>query len=379
MKIQIALLTFSALSLASSAFAQSTLYWDVNGASGGMGGTGNWASNTSVRWNTAADGSGSSVQWTDGNTASFGGTAGTVTVAGDKTVANLEFTTGGYLLNPNGNTINLNGSSITVDTADNNTVTIGTGLLRAGAGTGTNARTINVGAGDSLVINTWINSSFDGGFIKAGSGTLTMGNGTNSYAGGTTVSAGTLLISNSTGSAMGSRAVSVFAGATLGGTGNIVLGFNTSNMTINGTLSPGDTTHSAGILSITVSGTANPHVIFGIDSTLEMNLGTSSDKVSFVTSGDFLQGSGNAVLALTLGTGFDYGNTYTIFENVTTTGFTFENITGYDTANYSAVFQQNGLNYELSFTPVPEPGTVALMGFAMGGAAMMLRRRSRPA
>lgn len=77
-------------------------------------------------------------------------------------------------------------------------------------------------------------------------------------------------------------------------------------------------------------------------------------------AGDWLLGSGNAILEINQITGFNYANTYTIFENVTTAGFTFASITGYDTSGYSANFSQSGNNYNLSFTAIPEPSNMLI-------------------
>ncbi|MDM0010534.1 autotransporter-associated beta strand repeat-containing protein [Variovorax sp. J22G73] len=59
-----------------------------------------------------------------------------------------------------------------------------------------------------------------GSLVKVGSGTLTLA-GANSYTGGTTVAAGTLSVNNASGSATGTGAVQVLAGATLAGSGAI--------------------------------------------------------------------------------------------------------------------------------------------------------------
>lgn len=204
---------------------------------------------------------------------------------------------------------------------------------------------------------------------KTGNGIVALNHATgNVYTGSTTVSAGTLLLNNTSNSATGTGAVTVASGATLGGAA-ILAPSAGNNVTINGTLSPGN---SPGTMEFNLSGTSK--LDFGSASTLAFDLGTSSDLVDFTTAGNWLSGSGNATLALTLGSGFSYANTYTIFSDVTTAGFTFAAITGYDNINQTANFAQNGNNYELSFTAVPEPATIgflALAGFAMVG----LRRR----
>ncbi len=95
---------------AATALAQATYHWDTDGdaANENYGGTGTW--NTSLaHWNTANNGSGSLVAWTNpgsfttnsGDNATFGGTGGTVTVGESVAVrlmtvgANSTYTFGG--------------------------------------------------------------------------------------------------------------------------------------------------------------------------------------------------------------------------------------------------------------------------------------------
>jgi autotransporter-associated beta strand protein len=220
-------------------------------------------------------------------------------------------------------------------------------------------------------------------FVKKGEGTQTLSN-TNTYSGNTTVEAGTLGLTgggsinssalidvqaNGTLSIAGVTTSTTVGGATaqtLQGTGTVNLGAKTMVIGSLGTLAPGA---SPGTLQFTAT---TGKLDFASGSEIAFELGTSSDLISFTSTGDWLSGSGNATLALSLITGFDYGNTYTIFENVTTAGFAFTDITGYDTAGYSANFVQNGDNYDLSFTVVPEPATVLLGSL---GLLMLLRRR----
>ena len=107
----------------------------------------------------------------------------------------------------------------------------------------------------------------------------------------------------------------------------------------------------------------------------------TADLVAFTaapTSGEWLSGAGTATLALN-GT-IDYTHTYTIFQNAIATGytggFTFAAITGYDTADYTAVVAQVGNDYDLTFAAVPEPGT---WGMLLGGLATLIaiQRRRR--
>jgi autotransporter-associated beta strand protein len=211
----------------------------------------------------------------------------------------------------------------------------------------------------------------------------------NTYTGDTTITAGTLDLSGS-GSINASALIDVQASGTLSiagvttsttigsvapqtlqGLGTVNLGDKTLTIGGSGTLAPGA---SSGTLEFIAS--AGGKLDFAANSTIAFELGTTSDLIAFTSAGDWLTGSSNATLALSLLAGFDYANTYTIFENVTTTGFTFANITGYDTGAYTANFEQSGDDYNLSFTVIPEPSSALLGGLA---GLLLLRRRRRSA
>lgn len=207
-----------------------------------------------------------------------------------------------------------------------------------------------------------------GGIDKRFVGTLILA-GNNSYAGGTVITTGLLAVENTVGSATGSGAVTVSAGGGLGGSGIIAPGAG-NNVVVSGLLSPGN--NDADVLTFNLSGASK--LDFASGSKVELTLGTASDSIAFTTAGDWLSGSSNAVLELTLGGGFSYANVYTIFSNATTVGFDVAGVTGYDTVNYNHVFSQVGSDYVLSFQVVPEPSVIALVGI---GAWMLLLRRRR--
>jgi len=65
---------------------------------------------------------------------------------------------------------------------------------------------------------------------------------------------------------------------------------------------------------------------------------------------------------------------YTVFQNTSTTGFNFSQITGYDTAHYTAQVTKTANNYQVAFTPTPEPTSLV---FLIGGLGMLCNRRRR--
>ncbi len=204
--------------------------------------------------------------------------------------------------------------------------------------------------------------------VKSGTGTQTLG-GNNYYTGSTGITGGTLIV-NGTHTGGGTYTVGDGVGTDiLGGSGTLALATNAGvNVASGGQISPGN---SAGNLKLTLDGTAK--LDFAANSSLAFDLGADSDLISFTTLGDWLSGSGNPTLALTLGTGFSYANAYTIFSNVSTIGFGLAGITGYDAGSYNASFGKVGNDYVLSFTAIPEPVSLALLG--VGGLLMLPKRR----
>jgi hypothetical protein len=171
------------------------------------------------------------------------------------------------------------------------------------------------------------------------------------------VNAGTLLVNGSTSA---NSALTVSAPATLGGSGII-----NGAVLVNGTLSPG------AAATLTLGSTLG----LGSGATIAFTLNSTSSKIAFASASDNLIGSGNATLALTLGTGFDYNSSYTIFQNTTTDGFVFSGITGYDDSGYTANFADLGSDYALTFTAVPEPATWLLVLAGLGVYMVIYRSR----
>ena len=134
------------LGLAASARAD-VLTWDPL-LNGGGGGTGTWNLNTTANWyNGTTD-----VAWKDNspngtNTAIFGGTGGTVTVANALSASNLQFTATGYTFSGSG-VLTLGTGGIDASALSSGTTTLGIGLsLPVGQ------QMWQVGAGGTLAIN----------------------------------------------------------------------------------------------------------------------------------------------------------------------------------------------------------------------------------
>jgi autotransporter-associated beta strand protein len=195
-------------------------YWDGptdarnNGAIGG--GSGTWRASSDENW-TAADGS-FNAPHRDSTMAVFTGAAGTVTVdtsLGTVRIAGMQFASDGY---------RIEGDAITL--AD------GLNTVRVGDGSG-------AGAAYTAVIASEITG--DGRLVKTDLGTLVL-TATNTYTGGTTISAGTLALSGA--GSLGSATELVADGtldisaantdtsiANLTGTGSVVLGARALTLT----------------------------------------------------------------------------------------------------------------------------------------------------
>jgi hypothetical protein len=160
-----------------------------------------------------------------------------------------------------------------------------------------------------------------------------------------------------------------------GATGSITTAA-AGNVDISGKLAPGGSIAGAGAGTLNLTLGAGGKLNFNASSTLLFGLGSTQDLVAFNTADDWLSGSGNATLQLDVTlAGFNYANTYTIFQNATTSAFTFANIAGYDNTSYSAVFGQSGNDYVLTFVAVPEPSAGLSLFFGTG--VLMAFRRFR--
>jgi autotransporter-associated beta strand protein len=141
-------------------------------------------------------------------------------------------------------------SGTTIDNTSGAAITLSTTNAQTWSGgftfTGTNALNLGTGAvtlgasltttisASTLTVGGIISGTGDG-LIKAGNGTLVV-TGSNTYSGGTTISAGTMLVNDASGSGTGSGSVAVSNGGALGGTGTVSGAVTVSS---GGNLSPG--------------------------------------------------------------------------------------------------------------------------------------------
>jgi autotransporter-associated beta strand protein len=211
------------------------------------------------------------------------------------------------------------------------------------------------------------------GGLAGNPNTVTRFDAANSYTGGTSVFVGTLLVNNTTGSGTGTGAVNVGINGTLGGNGSI-----TGPITVSGTLMPGT---SAATPQLNAGA-----VTFGANSVLRATLfGTGANQIGTLNANS-IDGSPQIVLdlskvdagALRSAVGND-PRTYTIIQsstplsNFTPTDLTLIGIGNFNSSEWSISSSSVGNTVQLTFSPVPEPASILLIG-AFGLAALRRRR-----
>ncbi len=328
--------------------AQTTLFWDNNGTSSGLGGTGTWDTTTASRWSTASTGtSGTYSAWsnitTAPNNATFSGTAGIVTTGAPVRVGNITFGVSSYTIAGNAtNTISLGGTTTTAVSID----------------TGTFSDTISgVLAGSASL-------------TKTGIGTLTL-SGANTYTGATTISQGTLALGanagNLTNGALGNAGTAVTindantstnaTGLTIAASGVTVnRGINVANSGSGTVTLGGDASLTSGTGSFTGTVTANRSVSLQAAGTSNITFGTygitgaggitkiGTGTVTLSGANSYAGGTTLSAGTLALGSTAALGSTGTISFGGGTLQFSSANATDYSSRFSTAASQSYNLD-----------------------------------
>jgi len=196
-------------------------------------------------------------------------------------------------------------------------------------------------------------------------------NGSSTYTGATTVSAGTLLVNGS----LGNTAVTVASAATLGGSGTIGTNTVANTVTVNGTLSPGN---SPGILTIEDNLALNGSLVMEIEGLSAGNGAGFHDQI-LLNGSAVLGGTLNLVwglssaapvnteLLLVLNDGADLFTG--AFTNAANLSQHSDNL-----GNLWELRYAGGSGNDLMLVAVPEPDVAALLG-GVGALALLRRRR----
>jgi autotransporter-associated beta strand protein len=322
------------------------------------------------------------------NASAIGSTSGTLTVnAGGLDLANFSITVGD---------LTGTGGSITNTVAGSRTLTVGQG----NTGGGNYQGVIATGTGTIAL-------------TKVGTGTITL-SGANTYTGLTTVSAGTLALSGS-GSINASSGIDVGGGArlavnsstvlalaptlngagvssraVLGGTGSLSAAITLDN--VGDVLSPGN---SPGILTFdTNQSWGSSSYDWELNDWVAQVAGTNIDQINVTGSLNLTGGSGSYILnVLSLTAGNVSGNVPNFAEtnNTWTILATTSGITGFNAANWTIntsgftnpntgtwglSLANSNRDFVLTYTAVPEPGTIMLL--VCGGLAFLAISRRWP-
>lgn len=334
------------------------------------------------------------------------------------TLPNITFTNGGTLTSPAGNNgdasgnYSLFGGTVTVNSSPNPSL-INARQIALQAGT----VTFNVNRGSAPVDLTVssVLAPFGGaqGLAKTGSGSMSL-TAPNTYTGTTAINSGLLLVNNTSGSGTGTGAVAVNSGGALAGTGTIsgntsvnaggVISAGSNGYQTTGTLHlPGATTLASGSGIVgdaangatylwkindagnaTGPGTAGNAVGWDL---LALNTASVSGTGSYVTVEPISQGGGYvnqpinnfnykapyqwAIATLSGGGGTALAAQLHLDTNSLST---FAAANNANAQNFSITSDPNDVY--ISYSPAPEPTSLALLG--LGAAGMLLRRRRSP-
>lgn len=421
--------------LATSSLSAATMTWDpLGGGTNLNGGSGTWDTSASLWWNGAANtnwgaattnadiaripisggstislagtiyaggvyfaGTGSITQILTNGTLALTGTNSTITVTNNQTgaVIRSQITGNGFQKSGPGTLVVHNGTwtgdtivnSGNLESQANNGLSTNT-ALKLWAGTirltGVSQSFASIeGAGNitaraangTLSVTGSRTTTFAGNITQmantmalsvaiTGAGTrLTLSGSGNDYLGSTTISAGTLVLGSHL---IGTTNIVVSGGSLESSVGSVNLGVGNVNMSA-GDITPG----GVGTAATLVVATNKQFITTG--GTLKFDLGTAFDQVTGAGANSSFNLT-NTTLALTLGSGFNYTNTYQIFSGFTTSSITGLNISGHDSGAYNAALSNAGL---LSFTVVPEPATMSLLLGGLGILALYRRRQQR--
>lgn len=415
-RLTLALVTpfVATLIISAPAAAQSTVSWN-NSADSAWLTPGNWSPPATFPGTTN---NGALANGNAGDTASFdatlpsgnfagidmsgvGGAAGALQLgaitfsnnSGSLTVGNSSGTPS------SSGTLRLNGANVNgqPDTILSNTGTqtltiqnnVGGGInsmpLQLGTLTNGSGYVVAANTGSTISISTVITDALNNkGITIPGSGTVIL-SGANNYAGTTLVTGGTLQVANTSGSATGSGFVGVASPGRLSGTGTITTGLG---LAVGGKLQPG-TDAAAGTLTVNgfvqISG-ASSRYIWSLSNAGTAFTSAPSDGASdgsgqsrLVVSNNLLFAPGTIDVTGLGSTGFDntkfYSWTVASAGSVSVGSTPTFNTTGLNTGGGTFTLSTNGLSVFVSFSPVPEPGSILLCCVAAAGVTSYVRRK----